>query len=255
MITQISNLKHMKSIQISPICCQLNGSKLKIQKELARGTHGIIYLTDTNHAIKLANWDDSVDILQTSRSINNEIKILSKLNHPNIVTYLGGLEKETGFAMEYVPNERSSLNSASDLIKVLKAMASALSYLHSLGILHQDIKTENILIQKDFSKSKLCDFGSANSETFGTYRFYPPELIEKNEFDERSEIYCLGIALLRLATTRFDEEFNRIGLDIHFLQKGYLMKGFDSNLFELINKMTQPKKRYGSMKEILDILD
>lgn len=102
--------------------------------------------------------------------------------------------------------------------QILYQVCSAVQYLHSKGISHRDIKTENIMIDSDFN-AKLIDFGLARDfsvsedkmlETFcGSPSYTAPELLEKKRYDGKMvDVWCLGVALYVMleACLPFDQD-------------------------------------------------
>jgi len=185
------------------------------------------------------------------RQFIKEAKIQGKIIHENIVRVYGMGRKDGYLAifMEYVYG--SSLRIASQtteiktdwLIKFFSRFAAALDYLHSIGIVHNDIKPENIIIGKVNGSFKLTDFGfaeklsrwSRKSEyTGGTEKYMAPERA-RGVTDLRSDIYSYGILL--------DEFLNdRIGNEL---------------IYFIIVRATQrePFKRYSSMSDVKDDID
>ncbi|EPY27293.1 hypothetical protein AGDE_10838 [Angomonas deanei] len=108
-------------------------------------------------------------ILQQYRSLQEEINVLSKAIHPNIVQYYGSSQNSTYFniLLEFVPGgslrhllDNFGALSPGVIITYLRQMLEGLAYLHSLNIVHSDIKAANILITEK-GKAKLTDFGTA----------------------------------------------------------------------------------------------
>lgn len=180
-----------------------------------------------------------------------EAKIQGKIVHENIVRVYGICRKETSLAifMEYVYGNSLRITSQSTeiktewLLKFFSKLASALGYLHSRGIVHNDIKPENIIIGKVNGTFKLTDFGFAeklsrwskkSQYTGGTEKYMAPERA-RGVSDLRSDIYSFGILL---------DEFlkDRIGNEL---------------IYSIIVRATQrePFKRYGSMSDVNDDLN
>jgi len=149
-----------------------------------------------------------------------EIKIMEKLDHPNIVRYLNCEleENHLNIFLEYVAGGSiSSLISKfgpfpqAVIKRYLKQILMGLSYLHSEGILHRDIKGANILVDGN-GTIKLADFGASaklkNLSTLtgefksvrGTPAFMAPEVIRGEGYGRKSDIWSLGAVALEMAT-------------------------------------------------------
>lgn len=164
-----------------------------------------------------------------------EIKINSILNHPYIVKYLGfgvfnsqinGFPKLNGllcFAMELIRSNTlryyiKSLN-IKQSIAIIIMLSESLSYAHKKGIIHRDIKPDNIFLLKD-GKIKVSDFGIAKIKDFastislgiailGTPAYMSPELaMGLDDIDERSDIYSMGVIFYEMVTKRKPFEGN-----------------------------------------------
>jgi eukaryotic-like serine/threonine-protein kinase len=180
-----------------------------------------------------------------------EAKLQSSLIHKNIVRVYGLVRKENLLAifMEYVYGDSLRLTSQIKeietewLIKFFSKLADTLNYLHSRGIVHNDIKPENVIIGKGTGDFKLTDFGFAESLSRwvrknhyigGTEKYMAPERA-KGVSDQRSDIYSFGILL---------DEFLKECLG-------------NERVYSMIARATQrePFKRYSSMSDMKDEID
>lgn len=137
--------------------------------------------------------------------------------HPNIVGYEGRTDKE--LYMEYVPGQTAAAQLASakngrldthTAVKIAIDAARGLQHLHELGIVHRDIKTNNLMTQYDKNRTtKIIDFGLAavfeesadpNGIAYGTPAYMSPEQAKAQILDGRSDIFSLGITLLEMLT-------------------------------------------------------
>lgn len=111
--------------------------------------------------------------------------------------------------LEYAPNgnlfqfmKKNEMDSSLKK-KIFLSVCAALQFLHKKKVLHRDIKPENILLGSKF-QVKLCDFGWSigdviKRKTFcGTYEYMAPEILEKKQYDEKVDIWSLGILLYEL---------------------------------------------------------
>jgi serine/threonine-protein kinase len=174
-------------------------------------------------AVKELSLDPSLTGLAKRQRIERffrEARAAGTLNHPNIVT-IHEVGEDNGryfIAMEYLEGQtlRSRLDVAHalpvhDAIRIASELCDALQYAHSHGIIHRDIKPDNIhLIPGD--RVKLTDFGIARITTesqltvagqvFGTPSYMSPEQVVGQDIDFRSDIFSLGIVLYEMITGR-----------------------------------------------------
>jgi hypothetical protein len=166
---------------------------------------------------------------EANLQFQHEAHTLARLNHPNIVTIFnyGFVEPWHYIEMEFVggPSLRQVLRSGGlsieDSLRVVIQLAEALAYAHQLGVVHRDVKPENVLLSGPFAAGdltvKLADFGIAkllsrecgppmvepdrDERVAGTPRYVAPEqLTTPAEVSGRADIYALGIVLVELAT-------------------------------------------------------
>jgi serine/threonine-protein kinase len=140
-----------------------------------------------------------------------EIRTAAGLSHPNIVP-IYNVEERNGlvfFAMGYVDGEtlsqrlqRTGPLPASDVARLVQDAAWALAYAHGRGIVHRDVKPDNILIERASGRAFLTDFGIAHvanstmtavGASLGTPQFMSPEQAAGESVDARSDLYSLGL--------------------------------------------------------------
>jgi serine/threonine-protein kinase PpkA len=154
-----------------------------------------------------------------SRRFLKEIQTISRLRHPNIIsiTRVGQTHQVNYLIMEFMPaNLAEKIHSLPGRIpvpvclEITRKIAGALHYAHLKGIIHRDIKSENIMFRED-GTPVLVDFGLAkivdslekltkSGLTVGTPEYMSPELIQGTDIDGRSDIYSLGVVLYEMLT-------------------------------------------------------
>jgi serine/threonine-protein kinase len=195
---------------------QALAGRYSLERELGRGGMGIVYLArdvalDRLVAIKLLPPAQAAQAGLKDRFLR-EARTAAKLSHPNIVQ-IYVVEEAAGlvfFVMAYVDGEtlgqrlraKGPLNPAAG-IKLLQEVAWALAYAHLRGIVHRDIKPDNILIENGTNRAMVSDFGIARAgevsgstavgEILGTAQYMSPEQASGEKVDGRSDIYSLGI--------------------------------------------------------------
>jgi fused-like protein len=148
------------------------------------------------------------------RNLRQEIGILRKLNHENIILMFDAFETDREFCVvtEYAQGELFDILQddqrlpESTVQQIAKQLVKALHYLHSNRIIHRDMKPQNVLIGSN-GRIKLCDFGfaramSANTVVLtsikGTPLYMSPELVKEQPYDGTSDLWSLGVILYEL---------------------------------------------------------
>ena len=154
------------------------------------------------------------------KQFKREATLTQKLSHPHIIKVFDYIDAKTQpfFTMEYFDSEnlKYAMWYAPERVYkyefyVLRQVAEALLYLHAQGIIHKDIKPENVLISRD-SKIRLIDFSLAQTKmdrmlqfgrrVEGTPLYMAPEQIQGLKCDERTDIYAFGVMMYELLTKR-----------------------------------------------------
>lgn len=197
--------------------------KYRIIKEIGRGGMAVVYeglhlVLDKKVAVKVLHSRLGVDEAFRQRLIR-EAKAAAKLDHPNIVqVYDAEMSDECDYiVMEDVEGkdlktiiETEGALPIGRILNIAIQVADALRCAHEQGIVHRDIKPQNILIGKD-DKVKVTDFGIARATgsstitltgtTIGTPEYMSPEQAEgERELDKRSDIYSLGIVMYEMVS-------------------------------------------------------
>lgn len=150
------------------------------------------------------------------QSFIEELNLLKKLRHPNILLYLGANITGPNFFLvtefcdlgnlfDFLHNNPRSELAEADRIRIALEIAKGVNYLHSFDtpILHRDLKSLNILLDKNMTV-KIADFGWARlrdihmTKQRGTFQWMAPEVIKKNSYTEKADIFSYGIILWEL---------------------------------------------------------
>lgn len=195
--------------------------ELDIFEEVGRGAFGVVFrgiikATGQEVAIKQIDLDNELaDIFE----VNKEIQILSECRLPQITSYLGCFVKgyKLWVIMEYVNGgslfdllRPGPINDEMTISVISQQILAALTYLHELGKIHRDLKSQNILLSQD-GEVKLTDFGvstqlysnfSRRNTTVGTPYWMAPEIILSNNggHSYKADIWSLGCCLFELKT-------------------------------------------------------
>src|SRR5437879_4298602 len=190
--------------------------RYSLERELGRGGMGVVYLArevrlDRPVAIKLLPPGKAGDMNLRERFLR-EARTAAKLSHPHIIPIY--TVDEVGdfvfFAMAYVDGEtltervrRRGPLAGSEAARILREIAWALAYAHSQGLVHRDVKTDNIMLEAATGRALVADFGIAGlvrgaaaldgGEVIGTPEFMSPEQALGEHVDGRSDMYALGI--------------------------------------------------------------
>lgn len=140
--------------------------------------------------------------------LQKEYAVLSLMNHPNIVMACSMISlNDYGLCivMEYIDGKVLNTKefTPSERYRLIMQLCDALEYIHTLQIVHRDIKPQNILITSNGHNIKLIDFGLSDTDSYaelkqpaGTLAYISPEQLASNRPDVRNDIYSLGRIML-----------------------------------------------------------
>ena len=196
-----------------------------VRSRIARGGMATVYLaTDTrlerDVALKVMHPHLADDEEFVAR-FHREAKSAARLNHPGVVAVFDqGADGDTVYlAMEHVPGHTlrdliadSGPLTPREALGVLEPVLDALGAAHRAGIVHRDVKPENVLLADD-GRVKVADFGLARAATgaassatqgmlIGTVAYLSPELVLRGVSDSRTDVYAAGVMLFEMLTGR-----------------------------------------------------
>ncbi len=193
---------------------------------IGQGGMGAVYeahetMTDRTVALKFLPADRCASDPAFSDRARREVRLLSKLDHPNIVKVYHSSTTSAGdfyFTMELVPGEtlahrmKRARPGTAESMAILRQVCDGVAHAHSRELIHRDLKPSNIIIAAD-GRVKVVDFGLAVPETrlpderltrtgiaVGTYEYCAPEQLAGEDVDARADIYSLGVITYQLLT-------------------------------------------------------
>ena len=202
----------------------LFAGRYEIIEELGQGGMGKVFKAFDRTinevvAVKLIRPEISVNDKAIER-FKNELKVARKITHRNVCR-MHDLGVEGFFSyitMEYVPGEdlkrfirRAGTLSPGKAIHIAKQVVEGLAEAHRLGVIHRDLKPQNIMIDQD-GNAKIMDFGIArfadterltgSGVMIGTPEYMSPEQVDLREVDKRADIYSLGVVIYEMVSGR-----------------------------------------------------
>jgi len=265
-------------------------SHYQIEAELGRGGMGVVYRAQDKRlqrqvALKLLAGRMAPSLGSAASAVLAEARAASALNHPSIVTIyeVGEHNGEHFIVMELLSgsNLRSLINAKSvELSTVFRTgveIAEALHAAHSEGVIHGDIKPENVMVLAN-GHVKLLDFGIARNfggttrtlrpqsgeasdrdgDFAGTLAYIAPEALRSSHIDSRGDLYSLGVLLYELATgSRPFAALSPTALIEQILHQPapdliFSMHGRSAGLGEIVKRLLakDPEARYQSAHEV-----
>ena len=243
-------------------------------KQLGKGAFGEVFLVKHNvtgiiRAMKIIdkNSAELKDEELSDEEILNEINILKKIDHPNIMKIFEFYNTESTYYLIIEFCEGGDLyNFVNDnqlqefqVIYIMYQILCAMNYCHKMKIFHRDLKAANILIKKNnegLCRVKICDFGTSaifkkgekQKEIIGTLCYMAPEVLNE-EYNEKCDLWSCGVIMYILLTKKIPF----LGRDDDQTIEKILFKSYDVALINKYNKYTKdllskllekdPKKR------------
>ncbi|GLT35014.1 hypothetical protein SLA2020_094990 [Shorea laevis] len=219
----VGGLQYTKKKSLSNHSWEIDANLLKFERKLTLGSYGDLYkgtFCGQDVAIKVLRTEYLNENMQ--REFNQEVDILRKIQHNNIVKFIGACTKPSNLC---IVTEFMAGGSMYDLLHKQKCglelpfllgvaihVSNGMSYLHQKNIIHRDLKAANLLLDEK-GVVKVADFGVARVQTqgvmtaeTGTYRWMAPEVIEHRPYDHKADVFSFGILLWELLTGKLPYE-------------------------------------------------
>ena len=218
----------------------IDSRKLRLIREIGSGSFGVLYKGEYRGKKVAAKFpsgthNDNQNQLRAMREFFQELSVLSKVKHENIVRVVGAMTKmprlcivteyvDNGPLNNYLLNQGSSLKLSAQ-VEIACGIARGMAYLHSKNFVHRDLKASNVLLQSTTTpitakgesidgkmtftgaqgslRPIICDFGLSREVTkdgamtpeTGTYRWMAPEVIAHSKYSLSADVYSFAIVL------------------------------------------------------------
>jgi predicted Ser/Thr protein kinase len=257
--------------------------RYSLQRELGRGGMGVVYLAqdvalERPVALKILQPHLASQPALKQRFLN-EARTAAKLSHPNIIPIFAVDEVDdvVFFVMAFVDGETLGHRvrtrgpvPPSELGKILRDVGWGLAYAHAQGVVHRDVKADNIMIERASSRAFVVDFGIARvtqntgvtgaGEILGTADYMSPEQASGEVADHRSDIYSLGVVAYYALAGRlpFEAPTVRALLAKHITQPAPLVAaavpGLPTKLGDAVHRCLakNPAERFASAEELAE---
>jgi serine/threonine protein kinase len=255
----------------------------RVIKEIASGSICKVFLVEKGkvyYAMKV--FGEKTFSIEKVKRFFREAKIISSITHPNIIKIIEYGLSEQGeipfIIMEYLPGKtldeyiKATHMQTGHAVSIIRKIASALQVVHSYGVLHRDIKPQNVIVTME-NECKLIDFGVARvfdseltmtNAILGSPAYMAPEsFVNINKIDERADIFSLGVVSYEILTGQ--RPFTGIGLSgikesimkVRPVDPMRLNSKLPILLRDIVGKMLEkiPDNRYRNISEVLEELD
>jgi serine/threonine protein kinase/tetratricopeptide (TPR) repeat protein len=260
-------------------------SRYEVLDELGSGGMGKVYRVydrklEEEVALKVIRPEIAAD-RKTIARFRNELKVARKIAHPHVCRmYDLGEDNGLNFiAMEYVAGEdlkrfirRSGHLTSGKAVAIARQVCSGLDEAHRFGVIHRDLKSSNIMIDRE-GNARIMDFGIARTFEsreitgigiiIGTAEYMSPEQAQGQKVDQRTDLYALGIILYEMVTGRvpFEDEITLNILRKHEIEQPRPPKHLNPEIPDSLNRiilkcLEKPvQRRYQNAGDLLRDLD
>ncbi|XP_069689683.1 serine/threonine-protein kinase Nek8-like isoform X2 [Periplaneta americana] len=231
-------------------------------RTVGKGAFGtaILYRKIADDTLVVIKEVNMIDLTATERQMAlNEVQVLSSLDHPNIISYLGSFERDGVLMIEMEYADGGTLAQMlsrcarrldeREILMLFRQIVAAMQYMHDHSILHRDLKTANVFLNKD-NTIKVGDFGISKMMTtraqaqtvLGTPYYISPEMCEGKQYDQKSDIWALGCILYEMACLQKTFEGSNLPALVNKIMRGHFQPvpgGYSPGFRQLIHDLLQ----------------
>ncbi|CAK8573785.1 unnamed protein product [Lathyrus sativus] len=237
-----SEVMALESLQFSFDTIRVATNHFSNSNKIGHGGFGDVYRGKLSNGQMIAVKRLSIDSAQGDNEFKNEVTLVAKLQHRNLVRLLGfSLEgRERLLIYEFVVNKsldyfifdptKKTLLNWSKRYEIIRGVARGLLYLHEdsrLRIIHRDLKASNILLDSEMNP-KIADFGLAKlfvidqtqgntNRIVGTYGYMAPEYAMRGQFSVKSDVFSFGVLVLEIISGHKNSTTICLGDDVDYL--------------------------------------
>ncbi len=249
---------------------EFEGGRFKVVKELGQGAQGLVFLANDTQLDRLV----AIKVLHShSAESAQEAKIVSRLQHPNIVALYDTLlhNGHPCLVFEYVNGQTLAQLIASEgaippvrAVEIICGLLEGLAYAHGEGLIHRDIKPHNVMLD-EHDRPRLMDFGIAAKRgskevgMIGTVGYMAPEMMQNLPVDAEADVFAVGMTLYQMLTGRPAAEGESVYTILHrianepFVPPSSLKNSVDEKLDHLVMValFKNPQERYQDARAML----
>ncbi|KNC54024.1 TKL protein kinase, partial [Thecamonas trahens ATCC 50062] len=200
---------------------EIDFSTLEFRQTIGKGSYGMVYVGGWNGSTVAVKQFSVRAMTDKQRAMfQAEVDILASLRHPHVLLFMGACTKPStplcivteyveGGSLFHALHDKSRSLSWEQKLKVAHNSAGGMAYLHAKNIIHRDLKSLNVLVERDWS-AKIADFGLSvvvqgeqmHQTRLGTPQYMAKEVLLKENYNHKADVYAFGILLWEILTRR-----------------------------------------------------